>query len=152
MPKEAFSRAGTETCMLHGSSVSLRAVHDSEHAIRATPGKELSHTHKYLRPFPRWLVHFLPGVMSTYPPLRKQRLIALALTAAWCIISGSIGLNSLIKFVSHGPFVHRLQTNFDRNIGRIRLKRGSGRRHPQVSRLHFISMVALYFLHCLVHT
>jgi len=35
--------------------------------------------------------------MSTYPPLKKQRLVALALTAAWCIISGSIGLNALIK-------------------------------------------------------
>jgi len=35
--------------------------------------------------------------MSTYSPLRKQRLAALALTAAWCIISGSIGLNALIK-------------------------------------------------------
>jgi len=29
--------------------------------------------------------------------LRKQRIVALALSAAWCIISASIGLNSLIK-------------------------------------------------------
>lgn len=35
--------------------------------------------------------------MSTASPLRKQRLAALALCAAWYIISGSIGLNALIK-------------------------------------------------------
>ncbi|KAI0002524.1 hypothetical protein BJV74DRAFT_604703 [Russula compacta] len=34
--------------------------------------------------------------MST-DPLRKQRLTALSLCSAWCIISGSIGLNALIK-------------------------------------------------------
>jgi hypothetical protein len=35
--------------------------------------------------------------MSDASPLRKQRLAALALCAAWYIISGSIGLNALIK-------------------------------------------------------
>jgi hypothetical protein len=35
--------------------------------------------------------------MSTASPLRKQRLAALALCAAWYIISASIGLNALIK-------------------------------------------------------
>jgi hypothetical protein len=35
--------------------------------------------------------------MSTASPLRKQRLAALALCAAWYIISGSIGLNAQIK-------------------------------------------------------
>ena len=46
--------------------------------------------------------------MSTVSPLKKQRLIALALCAAWCVISGSIGLNALIKFVSHRPPVRWL--------------------------------------------
>ncbi|KAI0292026.1 hypothetical protein BC826DRAFT_1105740 [Russula brevipes] len=35
--------------------------------------------------------------MSTVSPLRNQRLLALALSAAWFTISGSIGLNALIK-------------------------------------------------------
>jgi len=36
-------------------------------------------------------------VMSTDSPLRKQRLAALSLCAAWYIISASVGLNALIK-------------------------------------------------------
>jgi hypothetical protein len=39
--------------------------------------------------------------MSTDSPLRNQRLAALALCAAWYIISGSIGLNALIKLVPY---------------------------------------------------
>jgi len=35
--------------------------------------------------------------MSHDSPLRTQRLVALALAAAWSIIGGSIGLNALIK-------------------------------------------------------
>jgi hypothetical protein len=35
--------------------------------------------------------------MSTDAPLKTQRLAALAFCSAWYIISGSIGLNALIK-------------------------------------------------------
>jgi hypothetical protein len=57
--------------------------------------------------------------MSNAPvaPLKKQRLIALAVSLVSCIIGGSIGLNALIKFVSYLSFVpphqspHNLQVN-----------------------------------------
>lgn len=50
-----------------------------------------------------WTAYFI-RVMSTASPLRKQRLAALAFCAAWNIISGSIGLNALIKFVPYCAF------------------------------------------------
>lgn len=46
--------------------------------------------------------------MSTDSPLKTQRLAALAFCAAWYIISGSIGLNALIKYVPYRAFIRRL--------------------------------------------
>ncbi|SRR6266403_1508587 len=76
-----------------------------------------------------WTALFI-YVMSTTSesPLRNLRLAALALCAAWCIISSSIGLNALIKFVPLpcSLFVDLFVTWM--NIGPIGRRRVSARR------------------------
>jgi hypothetical protein len=52
-----------------------------------------------------WPFVHLMSTTSETSPLRKQRLVALALCWAWYTISGSIGLNALIKFVPYPAFV-----------------------------------------------
>jgi hypothetical protein len=68
--------------------------------------------------------------MSTDSPLKTQRLAALAFCAAWYIISGSIGLNALIKYVPYRAFIRRLSVT-SINSGQIRERRTSGSRLPQ---------------------
>lgn len=53
--------------------------------------------------------------MSTASPLWKQRLFALALSWAWYVISGSIGLNALIKYVPYCAFVRGPLCNFNQH-------------------------------------
>lgn len=76
---------------------------------------------------------------GTSEPLKKQRLVALALSWAWFVISACVGLNALIKFahrlISMGSISHSL------SLGATRHRHISGNSPPQASLSNFISMV-----------
>ncbi|KAI9441370.1 hypothetical protein H4582DRAFT_1810761 [Lactarius indigo] len=72
-------------------------------------------------------------------PLKKQRLVALALCWVWSVVASCVGLNALIKFVHcrtpMSPISHSM------SLGPTRPRHISGSSLPPASLLNFISMV-----------
>ena len=83
---------------------------------------------------------------ATSEPLKKQRLVALALTWAWFVVSASVGLNALIKFAS---FRISMDSNLlDLFLGATRERHVYESSPPQASLSNFISMVSTSLLCC----